>query len=76
MRRATLTADAKRELQEIWLIIAEDNEPAADRVIDRLYEAFAQLAEYPNFGPAEPDLGPLVRSWPLHGLLPSNREWR
>jgi toxin ParE1/3/4 len=65
MRRATLTAEAKRELQEIWVIIAEDNEPAADRVIDRLYDAFSQLAEYPHFGPAEPDLGQLVRSWPV-----------
>lgn len=45
MKRATLTADAKRELQEIWVLIALDNEPA------------------------EPDLGPFVRSWPVNRYM-------
>jgi plasmid stabilization system protein ParE len=40
MKRATLTADAKRELEEIWVFIALDNEPAADHIIDRMYDAF------------------------------------
>jgi hypothetical protein len=31
MNRATLTADAKQESQEIWVLIALGNEPAADR---------------------------------------------
>lgn len=65
MRRETLTADARQELREIWATIAEDNEPAADRIIDRLYEAFSKLAEYPLFGHAESDLGAQIRSWPV-----------
>lgn len=44
------TADADRDLDEIWDYIAEDNPAAADRISDRLYVAALQLADFPHLG--------------------------
>jgi toxin ParE1/3/4 len=44
------TADAERDLDEIWQYIAEDNIDAADRQVERLRTASVQLAMFPRIG--------------------------
>lgn len=46
-----LTEDAIRDLSDTYAFIArKDNPDAADRVVDRMEEAIAALASFPNRG--------------------------
>ncbi len=51
-----LGADAEFDLDEIWEYIASDNIDAADRWIDKLYNAFEALAQMPGMGHRREDL--------------------
>ena len=51
-----LTLAAKDDLQEIWLYIAQDNPPAANRVEAALHDAFNTIAENPHIGHTRPDI--------------------
>ena len=66
MSAYALTARAKADIFEIWSYIAENNETAADRVEQAIYDACAFLAEGPLRGHARPDLTPRpLRFWTL-----------
>ncbi|MEZ5355479.1 MAG: type II toxin-antitoxin system RelE/ParE family toxin [Bryobacteraceae bacterium] len=51
-----LTPSARADIFEIWSYIAEDNEDAADRVEQAIYEACAFVAEEPLRGHTRTDL--------------------
>lgn len=52
-----LDRDAKADLIDIWQYIAQDNEAAADRMLDRIWDGFRVIARFPNGGTLRP-------SWP------------
>ena len=56
---------AERDLIEIWQFIADDNEPAADRLLDRFDRAPLTLCDNPQVGRARPELAPNSRSYPV-----------
>ena len=56
---------ARQDLIEVWQFIADDNEAAADRTLDRIDRALATLAENPMMGRARPELAPDLRSSPV-----------
>lgn len=63
MREVRLSHLAQRDLLEIWLRIATDNGTAtADRWIDRIEARCRQLAEFPEQGPARPDIADDARA--------------
>jgi plasmid stabilization system protein ParE len=45
-----LSQDAERDLNDLWDYIGEDSPSAADRLIETLFEAFSQLADFPGMG--------------------------
>ncbi|MDD2760898.1 MAG: type II toxin-antitoxin system RelE/ParE family toxin [Methylomonas sp.] len=55
------SARAEEDLIELWLYIAQDNPPAADRVLDDIEECFQHLAENPLMGRLRPDIAPELR---------------
>ena len=61
MARVFFTRQAREDLIDIWLQIAEDDPQAADRVLDRLDEAASQLAQHPEMGAARGDIRPGLR---------------
>jgi len=66
MSRFALTPLAKADIFNIWSFIARDNEDAADRVEQEIYNACAFLAEAPLRGHCRPDLtGRPMRFWTL-----------
>jgi toxin ParE1/3/4 len=69
MSRYRLTSEAREDLDEMWLSIAEDNPPAADRFLDRLYERLTLLAGHPLMGRARPELGINLRSLPVSNYV-------
>jgi toxin ParE1/3/4 len=57
------TRRAEQDLIDIWLWIAADNPPAADRLLDRIDATCGRLADNPRMGPARPDIAPDARSF-------------
>src|SRR5260370_35304977 len=53
------------DLIEIWGFIADDNEAAADRMLDRIDEVLRMLRDRPLAGRERPELGPETRSCPV-----------
>ena len=56
------TPRARLDLVEIWQFIADENEAAADRVLDRIQRLLEMLADNPHAGRARPELAPDLRS--------------
>jgi toxin ParE1/3/4 len=56
---------ARRDLLQLWRYIAEDNEFAADRLIDLITQHFQLLGRNPYAGKSRDDLRPGYRSFPV-----------
>ena len=70
MSKYVLSAGADADLNEIWECIAQDNLGAADRWIERLFDAFDALAKTPGIGHQRRDLTSLpVLFWPVGRYL-------
>lgn len=54
---------AQGDILEIWLFVARDNEPAADRLLDRIDAALKVLSHNPSAGRDRSDLAPGLRSF-------------
>jgi plasmid stabilization system protein ParE len=64
MSKVTLSQSAHNDLLEAWLYIAEDNQPAADKLLDAINKEANTLALQPLMGRARPELADCLRSWP------------
>lgn len=56
---------ARLDLIEIWSYIADDNEAAADRMLDRFDQTLRMLSDQPLAGRERPELAPGLRSFPV-----------
>ncbi|EJC83581.1 plasmid stabilization system protein [Rhizobium leguminosarum bv. trifolii WSM2297] len=61
MARYRLSPRAQRQMRDIWRNIAVQNEPAADRLLQRLFEKFELVAAHPEIGPARPEISAAAR---------------
>lgn len=62
MKQVLFLAEARHDLDEIWLYIAIHDEAAANWLLDAIDAKSATLSHYPNAGPARSELGPELRS--------------
>jgi plasmid stabilization system protein ParE len=70
MAEYLLSPEALDDLRDIRNYIALDGPTAADRVLDELFTAFDQLAEWPGQGHPRSDLtNRKVRFWPVGSYL-------
>ena len=60
---------AIRDVDDIWLRIATDDPAAATRLVERLATGIARLADFPESGPARPEIGSGARSVTLGNYL-------
>ena len=60
---------ARLDLIDIWNYIADDNEAAADRMLDRIGGVLRMLSEQPKAGRERPELAPGLRSFPVGNYL-------
>ncbi len=65
MSRFQISAQAERDLEDIWAYIARDNEQAADTLIDEIIERFPKLANFPEMGKKRDNLLEGLRSFPV-----------
>jgi toxin ParE1/3/4 len=63
MNQYRVSAEARSDLDEVWLHIANDNSDAADKYIRAIVSRFAMLASMPHLGRARPELSPGLRSF-------------
>lgn len=63
MSEFSLSPQAMSDLREIHAYIARSNRPAADRLIDRFFDHFQRLVEFPELGSLRTDLHPRLRLW-------------
>lgn len=68
------TAQAERDLLDIWLWIARNNIAAADAMADKLDEVSTLLAANPRLGTARADIGRDIRGFPVKRWLILYRE--
>jgi plasmid stabilization system protein ParE len=70
MKEYVLSTGADLDLDDIWEFIAEDNISAADRWIEKLFDAFEALAQNPGMGHKREDLtaSPIL-FWPVGAYL-------
>ncbi len=69
MRKFKVSRPAKKDLDEIWLYIAQDSLDAADRFIDYLTDRFPLLVSSPRMGRSREDLAPGLRCHPVKNYL-------
>ncbi len=70
MKTFRLSAQAAREVEDIWEYIARDDVAAARRVRLEFYDAFQKLAEQPGIGHTRDDITSRpVRFWPVRSYL-------
>ena len=63
------TVEARSDLLQIWLYIAEDNPSAADRLLDSVDAKCDLLARLPEIGRERPELGPDLRGFPVGSYI-------
>jgi toxin ParE1/3/4 len=63
------SAQAIRDLDEIWFYIAQDDPVAADRTLERLLATAHRLARMPGMGRARPELRSTYRSFPVGSFV-------
>jgi toxin ParE1/3/4 len=74
MARYTKRPQAETDLLEIWLYIARDSLPTADRLLDRIEAQCRLLADNPRLGRARPEIAPDARAWIVGRYLVLYRE--
>ncbi|MGQ0486399.1 MAG: type II toxin-antitoxin system RelE/ParE family toxin [Hyphomicrobiales bacterium] len=76
MSPARYTHRARDDLLDIWIQIAANDESMANRILDTIAMRCARLADFPELGPARPDIAPetkmlVIERWiSLYRLLP------
>ena len=63
MNQYRVSAEARSDLDEIWLYIVHDNPDAADKYIRAIISRFPTLASMPQMGRERPELSPGLRSF-------------
>jgi toxin ParE1/3/4 len=69
-RRFWLTPEARADLREILLSVAEDSPNAAERLRSELYEALQRLGQFPGIGHFHEELlGRRYRFWNFYSYV-------
>ena len=63
MARILRTSLAEKDLAAIWRHVADDSLNAADRLVDRIDQAFKTLAANPELGERMEQFRPGLRAW-------------
>ncbi len=63
MRACRLTDRAQDDVAEICDYVAQDDDQAAKRLVDKFGEAFARLTDWPGIGRVRPEISVGIRSW-------------
>jgi toxin ParE1/3/4 len=60
-----ISAQARLDLEGIWLYLAKESEDIADQAIDNIFERFPKLAQFPEMGRDRSEIYAGLRSFPV-----------
>jgi toxin ParE1/3/4 len=60
-----LSTEAERDLEDLWVYLAERNDLAANRQVAKLLDRFPMLAQFPTMGISRDQLLLGLRSFPV-----------
>ena len=60
-----LTKEAEKDLEDLWVYLAERNDIAGDRQVAKLLDRFPMLAQFPTMGVSRDRLLEGLRSFPV-----------
>jgi toxin ParE1/3/4 len=63
LAKVEISAQAERDLLDLWLYVAEDNSRAADRLLDHINTTVQMVARYPQMGKRRDALRTGLRSF-------------
>ena len=63
------TKGAKRDLLELWFYVADDSPTYADALLRQIERSIQLLSVHPRLGPARPEYGRRLRSYPVGNYL-------
>ena len=63
------TPQARDDLIDTWVFVAERSQSAADRLMDTVREKCQLLAESPKLGRSREELAPSLRSFPVGNYI-------
>jgi toxin ParE1/3/4 len=63
------TPESRVDYLEIFVFVGEQNLPAAERLIEIFDQKLELLADMPGLGPARPELGKGIRSFPVGNYI-------
>jgi len=69
MNQYRVSDEARADLDEIWLYIAQDNPDAADKFVRAIVSRFPMLASMPFMGRQREELLPRLRSFPVRSYV-------
>ena len=69
MVKVLLRPEAERDLDEVWLYIAQDCPASADKLLDEIEETSRKLARFKNMGRNRDELYPGLQSFPVGKYL-------
>jgi toxin ParE1/3/4 len=69
MVKILLRPEAEKDLDEIWLYIAQDSLSSADKLLDEIEETSQRLARFKNMGRNRDELYPGLQSFPIGKYL-------
>jgi toxin ParE1/3/4 len=65
VNRYRLSQQAEKDLEDLWIYLAQQDEIGADRQVARLLDRFPMLAQFPNMGRQRNELLTGLRSFPV-----------
>lgn len=65
MNRFRISTQAEKDLEDIWVYLAQQDEILADRKIAQILDRFPMLAQFPNMGRRRDELQTGLRSFPI-----------
>lgn len=68
-RQFKLAKLSRKDLDDIWLTIAQHNLESADKMLDEIQKRFLLLARFQEMGVVREDLAPGLRSFPVEQYL-------
>ncbi|MCI0439693.1 MAG: type II toxin-antitoxin system RelE/ParE family toxin [Chloroflexi bacterium] len=69
MPQVIRTPEARTDLVQIWLYIAQNSASAADRILDNINRVSELIASQPFMGRSREELAPGLRSFPVGNYM-------
>ncbi|MFN9838393.1 MAG: type II toxin-antitoxin system RelE/ParE family toxin [Pseudanabaena sp.] len=69
MNRFKISRQADRDLEDMWVYLAQNDSLAADLLLAKVLDKFPMLAQFPEMGRSRKELAEELRSFPVNPYI-------